>query len=156
MPTVGCHTDDDGVAGRTGSTERSAPRPLLWRLTWSTLVLCASVVLLVGLGFLWFIRQVPAVEVTLTRDAEGFCSPKGRWGHCMCFIGVTGGRRPGLCCLQSWGPNMPGGPIGLGDHPSCAFWVDAEVADRMLSQGDSWALSAFEGFPARRLQWSHS
>ena len=60
MPTVGCHTDDDGVAGMTGSTERSAPRPLLWRLTWSTLVLCASVVLLVGLGFLWFIRQVPA------------------------------------------------------------------------------------------------
>ena len=65
MPTVGRHADD-GVAGMTGSTERSAPRPLLRRLGWSTLVLCASVVLLVGLGFLWFIRQVPAEEVTLT------------------------------------------------------------------------------------------
>src|SRR5262249_57547473 len=70
MPTVGRHADD-GVAGMTGSTEGSAPRPLLRRLGWSTLVLCASVVLLVGLGILWFIRQVPAEEVTLTRDADG-------------------------------------------------------------------------------------
>src|ERR1700758_1440109 len=76
MPTVGCHTDD-GVAGMTSSTERSAPRPLLRRLGWSTLALCASVVLLVGLGFLWFIRQVPAVEVTLTRDADGIVALTG-------------------------------------------------------------------------------
>ena len=76
MPTVGRHADD-GVAGMTGSTERSAPRPLLRRLGWSTLVLCASVVLLVGLGFLWFIRQVPAQEVTLTRDADGIVALTG-------------------------------------------------------------------------------
>jgi len=61
----------------TSSTERSARRPLLRRLTWSTLVLCASVVLLVGLGFLWFIRQVPLVEVTLTRDADGIVALTG-------------------------------------------------------------------------------
>jgi hypothetical protein len=89
----------------------------------------------------------------LARDRDGFCPPLGRWDHCMCFIGAVGGRRPGLCCLQSWGPDTPGGPVGLGDHPRCAFWVDAPVADRMLAQGDSWALSAFEGFPARRLDW---
>src|SRR5260370_38487076 len=76
MPTVGCHTDD-GVAGMTSSTERSAGRPLLRRLGWSALVLCASVVLLVGLGFLWVIRQVPAVEVTLTRDADGIVALTG-------------------------------------------------------------------------------
>jgi hypothetical protein len=90
---------------------------------------------------------------TLTRDAGGFCSPLGRWGHCMCFIGATSRPRPGLCCLQSWGPKTPSGPIGLGDHPAWSFWVDAEIADRMLEQGDSWALSAFDGFPARKLQW---
>jgi hypothetical protein len=90
---------------------------------------------------------------TMERDRDGFCAPQGTWGHCMCFIGATAGRRPGLCCLQSWGPNVPGGPIGLGGHPDCAFWVEAEVADRMLGQGDSWALSAFDGFPARRLDW---
>lgn len=90
---------------------------------------------------------------TLERDADGFCLPRGRWGHCMCFIGVTNGRRPGLCCLQSWGPNVPTGPMGLGDPPPWSFWVDAEIADRMLAEGDSWALSAFVGFPARELQW---
>jgi len=76
MPTVGCHADD-GVAGMTSSTERSAPRPLLRRLGWSTLVLCACAVLLMGLGFLWFIRQVPAEEVTLTRDADGIVALTG-------------------------------------------------------------------------------
>lgn len=90
---------------------------------------------------------------TMQRDRDGFCSPRGEWNHCMCFIGVHNGPRPGLCCLQSWGSNVPGGPIGIGNHPDCAFWVDAEVADRMLGQGDSWALSAFDGFPARRLDW---
>lgn len=90
---------------------------------------------------------------TMQRDRDGFCSPRGEWNHCMCFIGVRNGVRPGLCCLQSWGPNVPGGPIGIGNHPDCAFWVDAEVADRMLSLGDSWALSTFDGFPARRLDW---
>jgi hypothetical protein len=90
---------------------------------------------------------------SMTRDHDGFCSPRGTWNHCMCFIGAVGGHRPGLCCLQSWGPETPGGPIGIGEHPACAFWVDAEVADRMLRQGDSWALSAFVGFPARTLDW---
>jgi hypothetical protein len=89
----------------------------------------------------------------MTRDADGFCAARGTWYHCMCFIGVAAGRRPGLCCLQSWGPRTPGGPIGLGGHPDCGFWVDADVADRMLRQGDSWAVSAFDGFPARTLDW---
>jgi hypothetical protein len=31
------------------------------------------------------------------------------------------------------------------------FWVDADVLDRMLGQGDSFALSNYDGFPARRL-----
>lgn len=87
------------------------------------------------------------------RDRDGFCAPRGQWMHAMCFIGVTAGRRPGLCCLQSWGPNTPAGPVGVGDHPDCSFWVDAAVAERMLRQGDSWALSAFDGFPPREIDW---
>lgn len=90
---------------------------------------------------------------SLTRDAEGFCAPEGSWAHCMCFVGATAGRRPGLCVLQSWGPDMPRGPIGLGDHPTNAFWIDAAICDQMLRQGDSWALSAFAGFPRRLLDW---
>src|SRR5258706_15551483 len=92
MPTVGCHTDD-GVAGMTSSTERSARRPLLRRLGWSTLVLCASVVLLVGLGFIWFIRQVPAVEGTLTRDADGIVALRGGGSRIADAIGVLASAR---------------------------------------------------------------
>ena len=76
MPTVECHSDD-GVAGMPGSTERSVPDPLLRRLGWSTLMLCAFAVLLMGLGFLWFVRQVPAEEVMLNRDADGIVALTG-------------------------------------------------------------------------------
>src|SRR5438128_11817268 len=76
MPTVECHSDD-GVAGMPGSTERSVPDPLLRRLGWSTLTLCAFAVLLMVLGFLWFVRQVPAEEVTLHRDADGIVALRG-------------------------------------------------------------------------------
>ncbi len=51
--------------------------PLLRRLGWSTLTLCAFAVLLMGLGFLWFVWQVPAEEVTLNRDADGIVALTG-------------------------------------------------------------------------------
>jgi uncharacterized SAM-binding protein YcdF (DUF218 family) len=76
MPTVGCNTDD-GAAGMPRSTERSVSRPLLRRLGWSTFVLCAFAVLLMGLGFLWFIWHVPAEEVPLNRDADGIVALTG-------------------------------------------------------------------------------
>jgi uncharacterized SAM-binding protein YcdF (DUF218 family) len=34
-------------------------------------------VLLIGLGFLWFVRHVPAEEVSLTRDADGIVALTG-------------------------------------------------------------------------------
>jgi uncharacterized SAM-binding protein YcdF (DUF218 family) len=40
-------------------------------------MLCASAVLAIGLGFLWFVRQVPAEEVTLNRDADGIVALTG-------------------------------------------------------------------------------
>ncbi len=48
----------------------------------------------------------------LTRDADGFCSPKGTWGHCM-LIGGVRFDRPGACILQSWGRDVPDGPDQL-------------------------------------------
>ena len=89
-----------------------------------------------------------------TRDSQGFCFPHGVWNHCMLFIGVVNisGRR-GLVCLQSWGQNTPGGPVVLGTAPDNSFGVDAHTADQMLSQQDSFALSAFDGFPSRKLNW---
>jgi uncharacterized SAM-binding protein YcdF (DUF218 family) len=40
-------------------------------------MLCACAVLAIGLGFLWFVRQVPAEEVTLNRDADGIVALTG-------------------------------------------------------------------------------
>jgi hypothetical protein len=87
---------------------------------------------------------------TLTRDAQGFCRPRGVWGHCMLIVGVRAGDRPGACIFQSWGPDMPSGPLDL-DQPPNSFWADRDVVERMLAMRDSWALSGLDGYPAQPL-----
>ncbi len=86
---------------------------------------------------------------TMERDEEGFCNPRGRWYHAMAVVGVRGGARPGGFLLNSWGPAAHRGPRDPADAPGCGFWADADVLDRMLAQGDSWAFSEFVGFPPR-------
>lgn len=86
------------------------------------------------------------------RDADGFARRSGGWGHCMCFIGVRYGARPGLLCLNSWGPKWVTGPKYPDDQPDGSFWVDASVCDSMLSGKDSFAISGVEGFPYRDLR----
>lgn len=85
------------------------------------------------------------------RDAQGFCRPSGSWSHCMCFIGVRFDR-PGLLCLNSWGPDWVDGPKWPEDQPDGSFWVDADVATGMLRGGDSFAVSGYHGFPWRDLK----
>lgn len=90
-----------------------------------------------------------------TVRVDGFCTPRGTWNHLMCFRGcfVGRGNRPGLVCQQSWGNNSPSGPRTLPletgevvEMPLGCFGVDAEVADRMLRQGDSHVVSGVNGF----------
>ncbi len=83
---------------------------------------------------------------SMVRDKDGFCSPSGVWNHCMVFVGVRWGSRPGLCLSQSWGRNTPSGPLAF-NQPDNTFWVEADVADKMLRQGDSFAGSPFAAFP---------
>jgi hypothetical protein len=92
---------------------------------------------------------------TLERDSQGFCSPRGVWGHCMLIVGVRADSRPGACIFQSWGSSMPSGPLAF-DQPPNSFWADREVVERMLSMEDSWALSNFDGYPSQDLpaHWS--
>jgi hypothetical protein len=92
---------------------------------------------------------------SLERDARGFCRAEGSWGHCMCLAGVRFDR-PGACVLQSWGPRTPSGPLGL-DQPSFSFWADRPVIERMLAEGDSWAISRAPEFVRRGLpgRWSY-
>jgi hypothetical protein len=93
---------------------------------------------------------------TLRRDRDGFCQPQGSWGHCMLIVGVRAGDRPGACIFQSWGPDVPTGPLGL-DQPPNSFWADREVVTGMLGLQDSWALSRFDGYPAQEIpdRWSY-
>jgi len=93
---------------------------------------------------------------TMKRDSDGFCRASGSWAHCMLFCGVRFDR-PGLLCMNSWG-NSNSGPrypkIMPDSIAACTFWVDADVANRMLRGRDSYAISGYEGFPPRRLdQW---
>jgi hypothetical protein len=86
-----------------------------------------------------------------SRDKDGFSRASGSWAHCMCFIGVRRDK-PGLLCLNSWGPNWISGPKWPADQPDGSFWVEAAVATRMLRGEDSFAVSAYEGFPYRDLK----
>lgn len=53
------------------------PHPLLRWIGRSTFALGAAFVLLLGLGFLWFIWRVPADEIPLSRDADGIVALTG-------------------------------------------------------------------------------
>jgi hypothetical protein len=94
---------------------------------------------------------------TQTRDDQGFCRARGRWSHCMLFLGVRHGKRPGLLCGNSWGDSNTGPhyPKTMPDqYKRCSFWVDADDTDKMLRQNDSFAISGYDGFPPRKLDWS--
>lgn len=88
---------------------------------------------------------------TMTRDADGFCRASGTWAHCMAIIGVRGGAKPGGFILNSWGDKAFTGPVYPSDAPVAGFWADPKTIERMVSQGDSFALSDMQGFPSRKL-----
>jgi hypothetical protein len=87
---------------------------------------------------------------SMSRDADGFCKPGGVWWHCMCFIGVRFGKRPGLLCANSWGDSNTVGKHYPDNMPDavrkCSFWVDADVVDRMLGGRDSYVYAGYSGF----------
>lgn len=84
------------------------------------------------------------------RDSQGFCARSGSWAHCMALIAVRYDR-PGLLCLNSWGPNWVSGPKSPEDQPDGSFWIDAKVIDGMLAGEDSFAVGSVEGFKWRDL-----
>lgn len=89
----------------------------------------------------------------MVRDSEGFAKASGQWMHCMALLGYQTGRREGGWICNSWGPDAHTGPVGAGNPPTCGFWADASVIEKMLKAEDSWAFSALEGFPVRRINW---
>lgn len=90
---------------------------------------------------------------TMKRDSEGMIRPSGTWNHAMQWHGVDD-TRPGECrfCVQnSWGWNAHTGPK-VHDQPEGSFWIDQRTAQRMISQGGTYAVSNVVGFPKRTLK----
>lgn len=86
---------------------------------------------------------------TMHRNADGVCVQSGRWGHEQCCAGrrTRSGRRQYLL-LQSWGDNVPDGPLS-DDQPSFSFWIDESSMADILGQRDFLAFSKFPGFEPR-------
>jgi hypothetical protein len=84
------------------------------------------------------------------RDKQGFATPRGKGGHCMAVIGIRWGQRPGACILNQWPPSAFSGPLDL-DQPENSFWIELDILEKMLAQGDSWTASTFKGYPVRPL-----
>jgi hypothetical protein len=88
----------------------------------------------------------------ISRDADGFLKARGVWPHCMCIAGYQGGPRKGFLIVNSWGDRWVAGPAGrFADVPGGSFWADFVTVDRMLKQGDSYAVAGVEGFRRRRI-----
>jgi hypothetical protein len=82
------------------------------------------------------------------RDSQGFLTRKrSPWYHAMLFAGYDDTfHRPGALCFNSWGEDWVYGPT-RGPQPAGTFWIDAPTVTAMLRQGDSFAFSAYVGFP---------
>jgi hypothetical protein len=86
----------------------------------------------------------------MERDATGRARPQGVWPHCLALVAVRSGPNEGAFLLNSWGDQAHTGPVWPPDMPVAGFWADASVIDRMVRQGDSFALADVAGFPARK------
>jgi hypothetical protein len=76
------------------------------------------------------------------------------WPHQMAIIAVDDDpRRPAVYRLNSWGPDAHGPQL---DGPPGGGWCHAEDIDRELRDDgvECFAFSGFEGFPARKIDWS--
>jgi len=84
------------------------------------------------------------------RDDQGFARPKGSWSHGMAWMGVDDeSSRPGFLVCNSWG-KWNSGPKRH-NQPDGSFWIDYEVAAKMIRRKGSWVFSSFEGFPPKEL-----
>jgi hypothetical protein len=88
------------------------------------------------------------------RDADGFCRASGTWMHQMCVVGVRfaehGSPRDGGLVCNSWGNYVGGGKFPP-DQPDGTFWASRTDLERILGQGDSYAIGSVDGFGFRDL-----
>jgi hypothetical protein len=95
----------------------------------------------------------------VVRDGKHWGKRSGSWAHQMCLVGIDDtakspfdGKTGAAYCLNSWGEAAHGDPAD--DAPPGGFWIDRSTIERIVSQGDSWAYSNFDGFPLRNLNFN--
>jgi hypothetical protein len=88
------------------------------------------------------------------RDGQMVARRNTSWMHQMAVVGFDGtkGRAGRFYVLNSWGPDAH--PKPLNDEPPGGFWIEASDMDYIAKQGDTWAFSDFDGFPARDLNFN--
>jgi hypothetical protein len=95
---------------------------------------------------------------TSTRD-QGFCRASGTWMHQMAILGLVHAKnapphirqpKDGALILNSWGPDYLGGDTYTPDQPAGSFYADRATVEKMLAQGDSYAIGDIDsGFAWR-------
>lgn len=91
-----------------------------------------------------------------SRDADGFARLNGKkWAHAMAVIAYRGksSGREGYLIWNSWGDQWINGGLYPNDMPHGSFWVTPENLKFHLDQDDSWAISGYEGFERRIIDW---
>ena len=80
-------------------------------------------------------------------DDEGFCKQNTSWNHSMTYIAVddNSSRKGGLLC-NSWPRNYLKIRKRKLNQPDGTFWVDADMVDKHMANGDAWSISGFQGF----------
>lgn len=90
------------------------------------------------------------------RDKDGFAPRTGRaWAHALMVVSYRGpdSGREGFLIWNSWADNWIKGGVYPEDMPRGSFWVTPEDMLFHLKQKDSWALSGYEGFKEREINW---
>lgn len=82
------------------------------------------------------------------KDGRRVATRNTKWYHQMCLIAYDGsGSQPWYYCLNSWGESAH--PDPLQGEPPGGFWMGASDVEYIVRQGDSFAYSGFDGFPAQ-------
>ena len=82
------------------------------------------------------------------QDGRQVAKHDASWQHAMCVTAYNGsGAQPYFYLMNSWGSKAH--PEPLQGEPPGGFWIDSKTMDYIAQQGDCWAYSAFDGFPAQ-------
>jgi len=84
------------------------------------------------------------------RDGRMVARWNTRWAHAMCLVAYDGSAGAGkeyFYCLNSWGENAH--PDPMQGEPPGGFWISFNDVNRICREGDAWAISNLDGFPAR-------